>query len=102
MSYAAAGQKEVQMHADRHAPRPASATGSIFELDDLLYALENAAEFLDNEEWPEPATKAAQESANREGANRIRRMMRRLANKSNTELNGGTSAGVTGSGKGDQ
>jgi hypothetical protein len=63
--------------------RSTEATGSIFELDDLLYALENAAEFLENEQWPEPATKAAQEAANREGAKRIRRMMRRLANKSN-------------------
>ena len=27
MSYAAAGQKEVLMHADRHALRPASAAG---------------------------------------------------------------------------
>jgi hypothetical protein len=64
----------------------ASAACSIFELDDLLYALENAAEFLDNEEWPEPETKASQEAANREGAKRIRRMMRRLANKSNDEM----------------
>ena len=32
MSYAAAGQKEVRMHADRHARRPASATGCIFHV----------------------------------------------------------------------
>jgi hypothetical protein len=58
-----------------------SAACAIFELDDLLYALENAAEFLENEEWPEPETKAAQESANKEAAKRIRRMAARL-NKS--------------------
>ena len=52
-----------------------------FDLDDLLYALENAAEFLETEQWPEPETKPYQEAANREGAKRIRRMCRRLNNK---------------------
>lgn len=48
-----------------------------FELDDLLYAMENAAEFIYNEEWPEPTDKQAQEAANREAAKRIRKMMKR-------------------------
>lgn len=52
-----------------------------FEPNDLIYALENAAEFLENEEWPEPETAAAQHAANAEGAKRIRRMAKRLSNK---------------------
>ena len=50
----------------------------VWTVDDLCYALENAAEFLEDEEWPEPADKAAQEAANREGACRIRKMSHRL------------------------
>ena len=46
-----------------------------------MYALENAAEFLENEEWPDPDGKEAQEAANREGAKRIRRMVARIVNK---------------------
>lgn len=52
-----------------------------FEPYDLVYALENAAEFLDNEEWPEPEDKERQEAANREAARRIRRMADRFSKK---------------------
>lgn len=52
-----------------------------FEPYDLIYALEQAAEFLENEEWPDPDGKAAQEAANKEGARRIRRMAERLSKK---------------------
>lgn len=52
-----------------------------FELNDLLYALECAAEFIDAEEWPEPDTKAAQEAANRYAAKCIREMVKRLESK---------------------
>jgi hypothetical protein len=45
---------------------------------DLCYALDNAAEFLELEEWPDPKDKTRQEAANREGARRIRRMSKRL------------------------
>jgi len=45
--------------------------------DDLYYALEQAADFLENEEWPEPDG-GAQVAANREAAKRIRRMAKRL------------------------
>lgn len=55
-------------------------TGSDFEPFDLVYALENAAEFLDNEEWPDDDG-GKQEAANREAARRIRAMATRYANK---------------------
>jgi hypothetical protein len=43
---------------------------------DLIYALDNAAEFLENEQWPEDDG-GAQEAANREAA----KMIRAAANK---------------------
>jgi hypothetical protein len=46
----------------------------------LLYALENAAEFLRNEEWPE-ADGGVQERANRDGAKRIRTIANRIARR---------------------
>ena len=47
-------------------------------LDDLIFALENAAEFLENEEFPD---NGEQELANKEGAKRIRAMANRLNKK---------------------
>lgn len=71
--------------AERSEPDPiarvGSVAGSAFEPYDLIYALEQAAEFLECEEWPDPDTKAAQEAANKEGARRIRAMANRYANK---------------------
>lgn len=55
-----------------------------FGVDDLLYAPENAAEFLELEEYPHDdgtETEGQQEAANREAAKRIRRMAKRLLNK---------------------
>ena len=52
-----------------------------FERDDLLFALENAAEFLELEEYPHDdgtEKEGQQEAANREAAKRIRRMVKRL------------------------
>jgi len=56
------------------------ATGYAFKPFDLIYALGNAAEFLENEEWPEDDG-GAQEAANREAAKRIRRMAQRYGKK---------------------
>jgi len=50
-------------------------------IDDLLYALENAAEFLELEECSEPSQAESQEAANREAARRIRLMARRIENR---------------------
>jgi len=53
----------------------------IWTNDDLAYALEQAAEFLDMEEWP-TNDGGAQVAAYREAARRIRRMADRIpANK---------------------
>ena len=49
---------------------------AVFTSDDLLYAMENAAEFLDNEEWPHDDgtdREGSQCAANAEAAKRIRR-----------------------------
>jgi hypothetical protein len=51
--------------------------GKAWKPDDLAYALENAAEFLEMEEWPEDDG-GAQCAANREAAKRIRAMAKRL------------------------
>lgn len=48
-----------------------------FEPFDLIYALQNAAEFLELEEWPDDDN-GAQEAANREAAKRIRKMAKRI------------------------
>lgn len=47
-------------------------------LDDLIFALDNAAEFLENEEFPD---NGEQELANKEGARPIRAMANRLNKK---------------------
>lgn len=54
----------------------ASKNPTGFKAGDLAYALDNAAEFLDNQEWPE-ADGGAQIAANREAAKRIRKMAER-------------------------
>ena len=59
-----------QNHAD------ATKTPRNFNVRDLAYALDNAAEFLENEEWSE-ADGGAQIAANREAAKRIRKMAAR-------------------------
>jgi hypothetical protein len=51
--------------------------GKAWKPDDLAYAMENAAEFLETEEWPEDDG-GAQCAANREAAKRIRAMAKRL------------------------
>ena len=56
------------------------------DTDSLAFALECAADFLDQEEWPEDDG-GAQMAANREAAKRIRRMARRLV--PNAEIRGG-------------
>jgi len=48
-----------------------------FKTFDLIFALENAAEFLEFEEWAENDG-GAQEAANREAAKRIRKMAKRI------------------------
>jgi len=55
-------------------------TKSLWKTSDLVYALENAAEFLENEEWPEDDG-GVQVAANKEGAKRIRAMTERLIKK---------------------
>lgn len=52
--------------------------------DDLAYALNNAAEFLESEEWPEDDG-GQQCAANREAAKRIRRMADRVPLNSDSE-----------------
>lgn len=52
-----------------------------FQPYDLIYALEQAADFLRSEEWPEPADRDAQHAANREAAKRIEKMASRYARK---------------------
>jgi len=52
-------------------------------LDDLIFALENAAEFLEMEEFPDDGE---QELANREGAKRIRAMANRLNKNAKNNL----------------
>lgn len=47
-----------------------------FKAADLAYALDNAAEFLKNEEWPE-RDGGQQVAANREAAKRISKMAKR-------------------------
>jgi hypothetical protein len=47
-----------------------------FKLADLAYALDNAAEFLEHEEWPE-RDGGQQVAANKEAAKRIRKMATR-------------------------
>ena len=47
-----------------------------FDNGDLAYALDNAAEFLENEEWPDDG--GQQKAANLEAAKRILRMSKRL------------------------
>lgn len=54
---------------------------SDFEPFDLVYALENAAEFLENEQWPEPKDAAKQHAANKEAARRIRTMAKLYGDK---------------------
>lgn len=46
---------------------------------DLMYAFENAAEFLENEEYPHDS--GQQEAANKEAAKRIRQMAMRITKK---------------------
>jgi hypothetical protein len=47
-----------------------------FKPADLAYALDNAAEFLENEEWPD-RDGGQQIAANQEAAKRIRKMAKR-------------------------
>ena len=54
----------------------AAKNPSNFKLIDLAYALDNAAEFLENEEWPE-RDGGQQLAANKEAAKRIRKMAKR-------------------------
>ncbi len=56
---------------------------SKWTIDDLIFALDNAAEFLENEEFPD---NGEQELANREGAKRIRAMANRLNKKAKNNL----------------
>ena len=51
-------------------------------LDDLIFALENSAEFLEMEEFPD---NGEQELANKEGAKRIRAMANRLNKKAKND-----------------
>lgn len=57
--------------------------GDRFKPFDLFYALENAAEFLENEQWQGYTLqeKEEQEAANREAAKRIRRMANNYAKR---------------------
>ncbi len=50
---------------------PESSAQKPFEPFDMVYALDNAAEFLEMEEWPDKDTKLAQEAANKAAAKRI-------------------------------
>lgn len=56
--------------------RDATNNPQNFKAGDLAYALDNAAEFLENQEWAEPDG-GAQIAANREAAKRLRRMASR-------------------------
>lgn len=49
---------------------------------DLCWALDNAAEFLENEAFPHDD--GEQEAANKDGARRIRRMVKRLEKRLKT------------------
>lgn len=46
----------------------------------FIFALKNAADFLENEQWPD-ADEGVQAAANMEAAKRIRKCMDRLVNK---------------------
>lgn len=52
-------------------------TSKKYTNDDLAYTLQMAAEFLENEEWPENDG-GAQVAAYKEAAKRIRRMEKRV------------------------
>ncbi len=52
-----------------------------FEPYDYVYALEMAAEFLELEEWPDPADSDRQEAAYKAAAVAIRKMADRYAKK---------------------
>ena len=82
------GVSRITMPMSRAAKKPkkscaVTGVGSIglvradFDNGDLAYALDNAAEFLENEEWPDDDG-GVQEAANKEAAKRIRRMSKRL------------------------
>lgn len=46
--------------------------------DDLCFSLDCAAEFLENEEWPEDSEREQVMEANKEAIRRIRRMSERI------------------------
>ncbi len=56
------------------------AKKKIYTEDDLIFALESAADFLEMEEWPENDG-GAQVAAYHEAAKRLRRMADRIINK---------------------
>ena len=57
-----------------------------YSREDLAFALESAAEFLENEEWPDESERESVESAYKEAAKRIRRMAAKTASgESNSE-----------------
>lgn len=61
----------------RRAGTEVVGTKQLWTVDDLSFALEQAAGFLEQEEWPEEDG-GAQVAANLEGARRIRAMVKRL------------------------
>ena len=74
-------EKQVEMVKNCVTVEPFPRKADLWKLDDLLYALENAAEFLELEECSEPSEAEAQIAANREGARRIRLMVAKLQEK---------------------
>jgi len=53
--------------------------------DDLIFALEYAADFIDAEEWNELADRAAVEAAYKEVGRRLRKMAKRVNSQLNKE-----------------
>jgi len=58
--------------------KPAPAKPAKFTAHELCFSLECAAEFLENEEWPDPEDREQQMAAYQEAAIRIRRMAARI------------------------
>ena len=69
-------------HGGRVARSPGLAPLATYTLMDLCWALDNAAEFLENEAFPHDD--GEQEAANKDGARRIRRMVKRLEKRLKT------------------
>ena len=82
---ARARNDDATKHCGHRRPRRPIArprAPATYTLMDLCWALDNAAEFLENEAFPHDD--GEQEAANKDGARRIRRMVKRLEKRLKT------------------